>query len=117
MGCAKSKRKTSLLEGEIDLIWGKLARVLQEKVKLERDATTETSMTRSWDNRVSSNSDFYKQKADDLNERLQSQQQVITEQRLQIEKMKEQYEQSISQNQLAKIRAMESSFCKKRKSY
>lgn len=62
MGCAESKRKTSLLEEEIDLIRGKLARVSQEKVKLERDARAATSLTRTWENRVSSDSDFYKRK-------------------------------------------------------
>ena len=62
MGCAESKRKTSLLEEELYLIQGKLARVSQEKIKLERDARAATSLTRSWDNRVSSDGDFYKRK-------------------------------------------------------
>ena len=59
---AESKRKVELLEDELRTTKTKLNRVIQEKIKMERDSRAAISLARSLDSHASSDSDFYKRK-------------------------------------------------------
>ena len=59
---AESKRKASLLEEEVRSTKTKLSRVVQEKIKMERDSRAAISLARSLDSHASSDCDFYKRK-------------------------------------------------------
>jgi predicted ribosome quality control (RQC) complex YloA/Tae2 family protein len=59
---AESKRKAELLDDEVRTMKTKLSRVVQEKIKMERDSRAAISLARSLDSHASSDSDFYKRK-------------------------------------------------------
>jgi hypothetical protein len=59
---AGSKRKAELLEEEVRTTKTKLNRVIQEKIKMERDSRAAISLARSLDSHASSDCDFYKRK-------------------------------------------------------
>jgi len=102
---SESKRKASFLEEEVRLVKAKLSRVSQEKIKIERDSRAALSLARSLDSHASSDTDYYKRKVAELNDRLQSQQAQNAEQKRLIDEMRKHYERSVSQNRLAQIRA------------
>ena len=58
----ESTRKVTLLEEELRHVKTKLARVAQEKIKMERDQRAALSLAKSLDSNVSSDIDFYKRK-------------------------------------------------------
>jgi len=55
-------KKNTLLEEELSLVKGKLHRLMQEKMKVERDSRAAISLARSLDMRTSSDAEFYKRK-------------------------------------------------------
>ena len=59
---ADSRRKVSLLEEEAQLTKTRLSRMIQEKVRMERDSRAAMSLARSLDSHSSSDTDFYKHK-------------------------------------------------------
>lgn len=59
---AEALRKSSLLEEEVKLLKEKVNRLIQEKIKIERDSRAALSLARSIDNHVSADTDFYKRK-------------------------------------------------------
>jgi len=108
-----SKRKYKLLEEEMRILKSKLSRVTQEKVKLERDARATMSLARSLDSHANSDTEFYKRKVTELNDRLQTKNALVIEQQRQLEEMRRQMERSLSQSRLAQLR-MEGSIGSKR---
>lgn len=60
--CMELTKKNSLLEEELALIKGKLNRLIQDKMKVERDSRAAISLARSLDMRTSSDAEFYKRK-------------------------------------------------------
>jgi hypothetical protein len=63
---AESKRKAELLDDELRTTKTKLSRVVQEKIKMERDSRAAISLARSLDSHASSDNDFYKRKVKDV---------------------------------------------------
>jgi hypothetical protein len=61
--CLELTKKNTLLEEELSLVKGKLHRLMQEKMKVERDSRAAISLARSLDMRTSSDAEFYKRKA------------------------------------------------------
>lgn len=59
---AESKRKAELLEEEVRTTKTKLSRLVQEKIKMERDSRAAISLARSLDSHASSDCDFYRRK-------------------------------------------------------
>lgn len=59
---AEFKRKAELLEEELRTTKAKFAKVVQEKIKMERDSRAAISLARSLDTHASSDCDFYKRK-------------------------------------------------------
>jgi len=59
---AEAIRKSSLLEEEIKLLKDKVNRLIQEKIKVERDSRAALSLARSFDHHVSADTEFYKRK-------------------------------------------------------
>ena len=59
---AEAKRKAELLEEEVRTTKCKLSKVVQEKIKMERDSRAAISLARSLDTHASSDCDFYKRK-------------------------------------------------------
>lgn len=102
---AQHKRKAELLEQDLRDTKAKYAKVVQEKVKMDRDSRAAISLARSLDTHASSDCDFYKRKANELTNSLQTQQALVAEQKHQIEEMRRQMERTMSQNRLANIRA------------
>ena len=96
------------------LIKGKLNRVTQEKIKLERDARATISLARSLDNHATSDNEFYRRKLAELNDRLQAKNALVAEQQHQLEDMRRQMERSLSQSRLAQLRAEGGSLSNKR---
>lgn len=99
------QRKVSLLEEEVRLVKTKLTRVAQEKVKMERDARATISLARSLDSHANSDSDFYKRKVAELNDRLQAKNALVAEQQQQLDEMRRQMERSLSQSRMAQLRS------------
>jgi len=66
--CAELTKKNSLLEEELRFLKGKLHRLTQEKLKVERDSRAAISLARSLDMHTSSDAEFYKRKVCYLNE-------------------------------------------------
>lgn len=60
--CMELTKKNSLLEEELSLVKGKLHRLMQDKMKVERDSRAAISLARSLDMRTSSDAEFYKRK-------------------------------------------------------
>lgn len=60
--CMELTKKNALLEEELSLIKGKLHRLMQDKMKVERDSRAAISLARSLDMRTSSDAEFYKRK-------------------------------------------------------
>lgn len=59
---AEAMRKSSLLEEEVRLLKDKVNRLIQEKIKVERDSRAALSLARTIDNHVSADTEFYKRK-------------------------------------------------------
>lgn len=59
---AESKRKAHLLDEDARTTKCKLSKVLQEKIKMERDSRAAISLARSLDSHASSDCDFYRRK-------------------------------------------------------
>jgi len=105
--CAELTKKNSLLEEELRFLKGKLHRLTQEKLKVERDSRAAISLARSLDMHTSSDAEFYKRKVDELKDRLNSEQAVATEYKVQLEEMRRKMERSFSQNRLSQLRREE----------
>jgi hypothetical protein len=66
------KRKNELLEEEIRHVKAKLTRVVQDKIKLERDQRVTMSLAKSFDhNKGSADTDYYKRKVNELTNHVQ----------------------------------------------
>eukprot|EP00978_Attheya_sp_CCMP212_P039084 scaffold200084_cov36-Attheya_sp.AAC.2 len=102
---AESKRKANLLEEEVRLVKAKLGRLAQEKLRQERDSRAALSLARSMDSHAMADTDFYKRKAAELSERLQSQQALAAEQKYQLDEMKRKMARNVTKNRLAEIRS------------
>ena len=102
----ESKRMASLLQEELRQTKTKLARVTQEKVKLERDQRATMSLARSLDNQQGNayDVDYYKRKVSELSGHVQSMNAVIAEKNRQLDEMRRQVERNMSQNRLANLR-------------
>jgi outer membrane murein-binding lipoprotein Lpp len=100
----ESKRKATLLDEELRQVKTKLARVTQEKIKMERDQRATMSLAKSMDSHVSSDVDFYKRKVSELTSHVQGLNAVIAEKNRHIDEMRRQIERSMSQNRLANLR-------------
>lgn len=103
--CAESNRRKILLQEEVRLLKSRVARLTQEKIKVERDSRAALSLARSMDSHAASDVDYYKRKVSDLNDHLQSKTADITELKHQVNEYRRQMERSISQNRLAQIRS------------
>ncbi|CAB9520631.1 expressed unknown protein [Seminavis robusta] len=99
----ESKRKHELLQGDLEQTKTKLAKVEQDKVKLERDRNATMTWARSVDNHVNSDSDFYKRKVSEQNIQIQSLNAVVHEKTCQIEDLRRQLDRSRSTNRLAQL--------------
>jgi outer membrane murein-binding lipoprotein Lpp len=100
----ESKRKATLLDEELRQVKTKLARVTQEKIKMERDQRATMSLAKSMDSHVSSDVDFYKRKVSELTSHVQGLNAVIAEKNRHIDEMRRQIERSMGQNRLANLR-------------
>lgn len=60
--CMELTKTNSLLEEELSLVKGKLHRLMQDKMKVERDSRAAISLARSLDMRTSSDAEFFKRK-------------------------------------------------------
>lgn len=98
------RRKLSLQEEELRLTKSKLNRTMQEKMFMERDSRQAISLARSLDNNNSNDMSYYKRKVNELSDKLQTAQDIISKQKNQIAEYQEQRERSMSQNRLAEIR-------------
>ena len=58
----KTNRKSNLMDEELKLLKSKLARITQERIKMERDSRAAISLARSFDNHTHSDIEFYKRK-------------------------------------------------------
>eukprot|EP00979_Chaetoceros_neogracilis_P004855 scaffold842_cov287-Chaetoceros_neogracile.AAC.18 len=100
----EANRKVVLLEEEGRLLKARVARLTQEKFKVERDSRAALSLARSMDTHNASDADCYKRKVTDLNDHLQSKNAVVSELRHQVDEYRRQMERSLSQNRLSQIR-------------
>ena len=129
----EASRKSNLMDEELKLLKSKLARITQERIKMERDSRAAISLARSLDNHTHSDTEFYKRKVRcflnaeeilncmktqnshfiiispklkvaDLTDRLKSKDSIIVEQELEIKELKRQVDRSLSQNKLAHLR-------------
>lgn len=100
----QSKRRATLLDEELRQVKTKLARVTQEKIKMERDQRATMSLAKSMDSHVSSDVDFYKRKVSELTSHVQGLNAVIAEKNRHIDEMRRQIERSMGQNRLANLR-------------
>lgn len=56
------KRKVNLLEEEVRLLKSRVARLTQDKIKIERESRAVLGLARSMDNHVASDAEFYRRK-------------------------------------------------------
>lgn len=105
---AEIKRRTNLLEEEVKMLKSRVARLTQEKIKIERESRAALGLARSMDSHVASDVEFYRRKVSDLNDHLHSKNATISELKHQVNSYKREMERSLSQNRLAQIRRSES---------
>ena len=58
----EKKRKMNLLDEEVRMLKSRVARLTQDKIKLERESRAALGMARSMDNHVASDVEFYRRK-------------------------------------------------------
>jgi len=98
------KHEIILLQEQNNLLQSKISRSQQERRSMERDSRATLSLVRSMDNHVTLDTQFYKNKAKDLSDRLQEQQVMFLEQKGELEKLKRFIERGMSQNELERYR-------------
>lgn len=100
----EAKRKAVLMEEELRHVKNKLARVTQEKIKMERDQRATLCLAKSLDTQTSADTDYYKRKVGDLTAQVQGLHAANAEKNRQLDEMRRQLERNMSQNRLATIR-------------
>ena len=102
----ESKRKATLVQEEMRSVKAKLARVTQEKLKMERDQRATLSLAKSLDQNTTQSgpNDYYKRKISDLTSQVQSLNAVIAEKNRQLDETRRQVERNMTQNRLAQLR-------------
>jgi prefoldin subunit 5 len=100
---AESSRKVTLLSDELHQTKTQLARVTQEKMKLDRDQRVALSIAKSLDSQ-SADVDYYKRKVTELSGNLQSMYTTLAEKDRQLENLRNQLERQMNQNSLAQWR-------------
>ena len=101
----ESKRKAQLLGEDLRSTKNKLARVTQEKAKMERDQRATLSLAKSLDHSATNTAgaDYYKRKVSDLQNQVQSLHAVVAEKNRQLDEARRQAERTMSQNRLAQM--------------
>jgi prefoldin subunit 5 len=97
---AESSRKVTLLSDELHQTKTQLARVTQEKMKLDRDQRVALSIAKSLDSQ-NADVDYYKRKVTELSGNLQSMYTTLAEKDRQLENLRNQLERQMNQNSLA----------------
>lgn len=101
----ESARKVTLLHEELHQNKTKLARVTQEKMKMDRDQRVAMSIAKSLENSAASaDVDYYKRKVSELSGNLQSMYTTLAEKDRQLENLRSQLERNMNQNALAQWR-------------
>lgn len=101
----EAKRKAVLLDENWHATKTKLARVTQEKVKLERDQRATLSLASSLDKHVSSSdTDFYKRKVNELNHKVQGLNAIIAEKTRQLDDLRRQVERNMTSQEPSRKR-------------
>jgi len=59
---AEMKRKSNLLEEEVRMLKSRVARLTQDKIKIERESRAALGLARSMDSHVASDVEFYRRK-------------------------------------------------------
>lgn len=59
---SEMKRKMNLLEEEVRMLKSRVAKLTQDKIKMERESRAALSMARSMDSHVASDVEFYRRK-------------------------------------------------------
>lgn len=59
---AEARRKVGLLEEEVRLLKSRIARLTQDKIKVERDARAALSLARSMDSHAADDVEYYKRR-------------------------------------------------------
>ena len=98
------KHEMILLQEQNSLLKSKIMRFQQERRSMERDSRATLTLVRSMDNHVNLDTQFYKNKAKELSDRLQEQQVMFSEQKGELERMKKLIERGMSQNELERYR-------------
>jgi predicted RNase H-like nuclease (RuvC/YqgF family) len=93
----ETERKTQLLNEENRLLKARVARLTQDKIKMEREARASMSLARSLDSHAASDVEYYKRKVADLNDTVQHKNVAIAELKHEIDGYKRQIERSMSQ--------------------
>ena len=102
----ESARKVTLLQDELHQNKTKLARVTQEKMKMDRDQRVALSIAKSLDSSAAgADVDYYKRKVSELSGNLQSMYTTLAEKDRQLENLRNQLERNMSQNSLAQWRS------------
>lgn len=111
----ESKHKVTLLQDELHEKKIKLARVTQEKMKMDRDQRVALSIAKSLDNSAATaDVEYYKRKVSELSGNLQSIYNTLAEKDRQLENLRSQLERNMNQNSLAQWRGSEFESSRKR---
>ncbi|GFH57665.1 hypothetical protein CTEN210_14141 [Chaetoceros tenuissimus] len=93
----ETERKTQLLNEENRLLKARVARLTQDKIKMEREARASMSLARSLDSHAASDVEYYKRKVADLNDTVHHKNVAIADLKQEIDGYKRQIERSMSQ--------------------